>query len=213
MLEAFQTEIIEVNAVRIHLLYYKEYDVASYVRLLTEKENARLDSISHDGKRMEFCASRLLKHSLFGDKEIEYHHHGAPFIEGIGFISISHSKNSVGIAVCHDHPLGFDMEEIRDKGKLLAHKFISDHERSFLDPNDALMMTMLWSGKEAMYKLAGRKEIIFKEDLQFQTRSDITWRGLIKNPSEKISVEFVIFEHKGMVLSINPSAPTYEDLN
>ena len=66
-------------------------------------------------------------------------------------------------------------------------------------------MTRVWSAKEALYKLAGRKKIIFKEELILSKSSSGMWLGKIVNPDHTLSVQLDIFDHNGTVISINNS--------
>lgn len=205
-MQQFIRENIIVGDTHVHLIQFTEFEPNDYLHLISEQEQLRLDSFNHIHRKREFIATRILKHDLFGYKKIEYESYGAPFIKGEGFISISHSKNCCGIAVCENYKIGLDLEAISPKAQKLESKFISDHERSYLDTSNPLLMTKVWSCKEALYKLAGRKKLIFKTDLILLDKNENDWNCEIVNPSEKISVQLKSIEQVDRILTINTRA-------
>jgi hypothetical protein len=64
-------------------------------------------------------------------------------------------------------------------------------------------MTKVWSAKEALYKLAGRKQIIFKTDLLLNKQTEDIWEGRIINPNVHLKVELNIFVKDQCVITIN----------
>src|SRR5690606_5273710 len=102
--------------------------------------------------------------------------------------------NIVGIAHCRDFMIGLDLEPIREKALIVQNKFLSETEKLNNDTSSKEVMTKIWSGKEALYKLAGRKKIIFKENLFLEQINADTWRGeLIFQQSHK-EVEMQIIQ-------------------
>lgn len=139
-----------------------------YLKTLTKNEFSRYDSIHHSKKKLEFAASRFLKHEIFGNKEINYLEHGTPFITdhvADHHISISHSNILTGIAESTAFPVAMDIELITDKSLRLARKFCSESEKDIFDMTSVKEMTLLWSFKETLYKLSDRNGLIFKEDI------------------------------------------------
>lgn len=205
-MQEFNRENIIIDDIQIHLIHFNEFEPRDYLHLISEQEQLRLDSFNHIQRKREFIATRILKHELFGYKTIEYESHGAPFIKNEGFISISHSKGCCGIAVCQNYKIGLDLEAKSPKAQKLQSKFISEKERSFLDINDSLLMTKAWSCKESLYKLAGRKKLIFKTDLQLIDQNENKWNCEILNPSEKIIVHLISIEQVERIITINTRA-------
>jgi hypothetical protein len=68
------------------------------------------------------------------------------------------------------------------------------------------VVTQLWSAKEALYKLAGRKEILFIEELLISKTLDGAIKGTIINPDHELYVKLDIFEFNGMFITINTEA-------
>ena len=190
----------------IYLMEYTEYDPNEYLDHLTENEQERYFQFTHIRRKREFMATRILRHRIFGFQHIHYDSVGAPFIEGEGYISISHSPGLVGIAMNPTYRLGLDLELPRSKVIQIAPKFINKEESSYFDVNDATEMTRVWSAKEALYKLAGRKEIIFKEELLLSKDAAGNWLGRIINPIEEIVVRLEFHEHQQTIVTINSCA-------
>ncbi|MBI3238799.1 MAG: 4-phosphopantetheinyl transferase family protein [Flavobacteriia bacterium] len=61
--------------------------------------------------------------------------------------------------------MGLDVESIREKAKLLHSKFIHPSERAYFDTENTSDMSLLWSFKETLFKLADRKGVHFSNDL------------------------------------------------
>ena len=199
----FNQEFLQINQVGIHLFHFKEFNPFDYLDQLTSEEQERFFLFKHINRQREFVATRILRHRLFGFEHIHYDENGAPYINKEGYISISHAPNMVGIAMCKDFKVGLDLETIRAKSLLVKHKFLSHDETKKLDLNSMEEMTKVWSGKEALYKLAGRKEIHFKTELLLEKKTETNWIGIIHNYNHSLKVEMCIFEHNGTIVSLN----------
>lgn len=95
----FKQEIHTLDSVILHLMHFDAFDPNDYLDHLTEQETERYFSFTHPKRRMEFVATRILRHRIFGFEHIHYTPLGAPYIQDEGFISISHAKGVVGIAL------------------------------------------------------------------------------------------------------------------
>lgn len=181
-----------------------------YLIYLNENEQTKLNSFHHKKRMMEFVATRILKHELFGHKTIEYLDHGAPYIYKEGFISISHSNFWSAIALNEEHQIGLDLEMKTDKAKRIHSKFLTQEELQNFSIKNDFAFSAAWSCKEAMYKLAGRKKIIFKEELLLDTFDQYSASGKIINPEETILVDLSIIDHQDIIITINKNACIYE---
>lgn len=202
----FTVEELQINSSVIHLLHYRDFNPDHELHNLTDDELARYASFTHLKRKKEFVATRILRHQLFGFEHIHYDAFGAPYINREGYISVSHCKNTVGIAINHDYQIGLDLEIPRGQIDSLAHKFLSAHEKNTFDIDDKIELTKIWSAKEALYKLAGRKEIVFARDLLLEAKQADCWTGRIKNFTHDRLVKLHIFEHDGVIISINKDA-------
>lgn len=184
-------------------MHYKAFIPSDYLDNLTDQERERYFSFNNINRQCEFVATRILRHRLFGFEHIHYDEHGAPYIENEGFISISHAPGVVGIALCKDFKIGLDLEPKRNKAKKLFPKFLSKNEIEELDVESEDEMTSAWSLKEVLYKLAGRKQIIFKTDLLIEKVAPNHWSGTIINPDEKIKVELTTFVRNDLIICMS----------
>jgi 4'-phosphopantetheinyl transferase len=204
----FRSEIKEYGDVQVHLLYYSDFDELEHLHNLLPKEKLRLESFRHPSRRREYIATRILRTMIFGNEPILYNEVGAPTIEEEGFISISHANNVVGLAYSRWFQIGMDLEPIREKAKLVCHKFLSVEERHALDQSSALEMTKVWSGKEALYKLANRKQLIFAQELLLEKSTEIAWDGKIIAPNMIKKVVLSIEQQDDFVISVNTEPVT-----
>lgn len=201
----FRQEILQINSIFIHLLEFEAFDPLTYLDQFTDQEKERFFSFGHLKRRREFAATRILRHRIFGFKHIHYDKHGAPYIDDEGFISISHARGIVGIALCKNFRVGLDLESIDVKAMRLNEKFLSTQEKQMLNINDSLEMTGAWSAKEALYKLAGRKEILFKEHLHLEKIND-GFIGTIQNKEHILKVKLRSFTFGDTIVTINMEA-------
>lgn len=207
----FNIDQIELHSSTIYLLEYDDYfDTSLYLDTLTVKEKERFFSFKSEKRKREFLATRILKHQLFSYQEIKYEEHGAPYFDSKTFISISHGKNIVGIAVNENFQIGFDLEQIRDKAQKIFSKFLNNPEKEIFDTSDITEMTATWSFKESLYKLAGRKMIDFKKELLLLKKNKNFVEAKIINPKEEILAELAFVEYKGNVITINTKAVEYK---
>ncbi len=202
----FKQETHHIGPVSIHLLFYDSFEPSDYLDHLTEQETERYFSFTHIKRKMEFVATRILRHRLFGFTHIHYNEVGAPYIEDEGFISISHAKGVVGIAFCKGFTIGLDLEKIDSRMVKLSPKFLSTLESETLDTTSPAEMTKVWSGKEALYKIAGRKGIIFSTELHLSPLSENLWSGRIYHGKIVVHTEISIFTIKDLVVSVNTKA-------
>lgn len=209
----FRSEKIAYKSVTVYLLYYTDFDVEDHLHNLLSAEQQQLNLFAHPNRKREYVATRILRTMVFGNEPILYNEVGAPYIMAAGFVSISHAQNVVGLAFSEEHPVGLDLEPIRPKVLRVCHKFLSEEEREVLDSSNVETMIKVWSGKEALYKLAGRKKIQLSKELRLMpeaTNSNL-WSGVIDNHTHKKHVTLSITKRNEFVVSINIDAPRDED--
>lgn len=204
-MKGFRFSQLQSGNTTIHLLNYPDFDYQDFLDVLTTDEQERCFGFKHAGRKKEFVATRILRHQVFGFDHIHYDHHGAPFLKNGSFISISHCKHFTAIAENSEFAIGLDLELPRPGIGTIMHKFLSERELSEFDCSDELIVSKIWSAKEALYKLAGRKQILFSEQLHVQAITDDVWKGRIINPDHELHVNLNIFEHEGLILTINQS--------
>ncbi len=118
-------------------------------------------------KRREWLSSRLALKTLFPDQDYEVNKDafGKPHISLAGVeISISHAKGYGAAAFSSTGPIGIDIEHDRDQIMRIAHKFLHPTEKPWAE-NRVDKLTQIWCAKEALYKLHGRTQLIFADQL------------------------------------------------
>ncbi|HRP52455.1 MAG TPA: 4'-phosphopantetheinyl transferase superfamily protein [Fluviicola sp.] len=192
-----------LNDVTIYLMEIT-CDEVFYAATLTEQEKEKLSTINHPLKRLEFTASRYLKHHIFGSLEITYHpDSGCPIISNNNFISISHCKGYVALAVS-PHLVGLDLEHVRDKSVQVASKYIHESEKKHFNVNSADEMSRLWSIKECLYKLSDRKALHFNKDIIVEKTGN-NWVGFVLTKSGRMKYNIYIYRYKNIFVTFNLS--------
>lgn len=132
--------------------------------------DAELAGISHTQKQIEFFCSRLTIKHLADKLDIQYlgikkDEFGKPYLVGSDWqFSLTHTAEYVAAVMHKCLPLGIDMERPSEKLHKIAHKFLSETERTDAD-SDLEKLCIYWSAKEALYKLYGKRKVIFVDNL------------------------------------------------
>ena len=136
------------------ILSYKEQN---FVKTLNSK------------RELEWMASRYLMQKVMDidiDAKLRKDKFGKPYLlqEDV-HISISHSHDYSAIAMS-PKVIGIDIQLELDKISRIAHKFIGEDERSFIEEKkETAYFHAIWGAKESMYKAYGRKSVEFKDDM------------------------------------------------
>lgn len=136
---------------------------------LNDTEQARLDGFGSFARKKEFVTTRVLLQKLLGEGVfIENNEHGKPFLVNSDFdISISHSKDYVGIMVGRNHDLALDIEYLSDRVYRITKRFMSaDEISSISETNKQLHIYQHWCAKECMIKLYGKKDVLLIDELK-----------------------------------------------
>lgn len=127
------------------------------------------NSFHHPQRRMQKIAARLLLNYLGNGQriELEYNENGKPKMNAFqGSISISHSKNFVGLLYHPIHSCGLDLEEVDDRVVRIAPRFLNAQELKWVDATQFMMDAgLIWSVKESLFKNIGGGGILFKDHL------------------------------------------------
>lgn len=139
--------------------------------VLSEDGERELENISHSIKKRERLASRCCIQELVKMTGKPYNgiikdEHDKPHLIDLKYhISISHSF-PYAVAILHKMlHVGIDIEKPMERIGRIAHRFLNSSEFSDCD-GDIKKLCIYWAGKEAIYKLNGKKGLIFKKDIQ-----------------------------------------------
>jgi phosphopantetheine--protein transferase-like protein len=132
-------------------------------------EQKYIDELSSAPRKLERATAIWLSRQLAGDfNSIYYDEFKKPhFTEGNYYLSLSHTNNYVASIVHAEKRVGVDMEKIGNKALKVASKFLSANEYKILSKqlDKELYATIYWAAKEALYKLHGKKSLIFAKQL------------------------------------------------
>jgi 4'-phosphopantetheinyl transferase len=202
----FEQKTIRLTHSIIHFISYDNFDPDSYLHVLTQEEQERYFGFTNLFRKKEFIATRYLRHQLFGFEHIHYDSNGAPYIHNEGYISISHTPGIVGIALNNEFRIGLDIETRSEKAKRVYKKFLSENEQKLFNVMDPDTMTIAWSAKETLYKIAGRKRIDFKLELSLLPKESGVLIGEIDFKGIYSTTEIHTFVEESYVFCINESA-------
>ncbi len=155
-----------------------------------------LSDIKVDTRRIESLAARCALKSLLeplGEFEIYKDKFGKPHLMGeqIG-LSISHAKGFAAAAINLNGAIGVDIEHEREQVLKIAHKFVHSTEREWVG-KDVKRLTQIWSAKEALYKLHGRTQLAFAEQLITKNLDQPIGEGKVIEKKEGVSL-FKLFQ-------------------
>lgn len=138
---------------------------------LDEREKAYLADLKHDKRYLHWLSTRVLLRKLINTPnyiDCQVDAHGKPYLVNFPHhISLSHSYDYAAVMISAHKQVGIDIELIKDKIEKLGPKFLNPEELEFIDPAYAVEhLYVCWCAKEAIYKLQGRRETSFKEQIR-----------------------------------------------
>ncbi|MCT4699904.1 4'-phosphopantetheinyl transferase family protein [Tenacibaculum haliotis] len=165
---------------------------------LTQSSKDRVNNMKSDLHRRGFLSVRhLLNKFGYTDADLVYDEYGKPHLKDGKFISITHSFTFSGIIISDDKPVGIDIEKQRDKILKIAHKFTPIEAYKSIANHDALVskLTIVWGAKESLYKIYGKKKLLFLnhiyiEDFSFET-NETTGKILYEGVTDEYQINFL----------------------
>ncbi|WP_422089549.1 4'-phosphopantetheinyl transferase family protein [Tenacibaculum ovolyticum] len=165
---------------------------------LSQRSSDRLNGMKSDLHRRGFLSVRhLLNEVGYTDADLVYDEFGKPHLKDGKFISITHSFTFSGIIISDDTPVGIDIEKQRDKILKIAHKFTPIEAYKSIANHDALVskLTIVWGAKESLYKIYGKKKLLFLnniyiEDFSFET-NETTGKILYEGVTDEYKIHFL----------------------
>ena len=159
--------IILSNDTQILIWHIEESleELSENIQLTVEDLN-RLKKLKKLINQKGFFAIRNLLFSLdINSKNLLYNAMGAPVLKSGKKLSISHSKTVAGLAY-GSNPAGFDLECYQKKILNIAPRFLH-LEEDFVKKGTNLIekTTLVWTAKEALYKVIQKKGINFSMQL------------------------------------------------
>jgi len=131
-------------------------------------EKALVEKVNNVNRKLELLTTRSLVNSLMGEKvSVHYKKGRIPFLtSGDKYISITHSAKHVAVLISDKQNIGVDLERIATRVRRIKHKFVSESEASFIESDKEIeYLTVLWSAKEAIYKMMHHEGVDFIEQI------------------------------------------------
>ncbi|PKH50276.1 4-phosphopantetheinyl transferase [Tenacibaculum sp. Bg11-29] len=165
---------------------------------LTKRSNDRVNGMKSDLHRRGFLSVRHLLNEIgYTDADLMYDEFGKPHLKDGKFISITHSFTFSGIIISDDSPVGIDIEKQRDMILKIAHKFTPIEAYKSIANHDALVskLTIVWGAKESLYKIYGKKKLLFLdniyiEDFSFET-NETSGKILYEGVTDEYKIHFL----------------------
>ena len=135
---------------------------------LEDTEKARLHEMTATTRRCEWLTTRwLLQQVLSKDTKIIYNANGKPVLSNkLYSVSISHCRELIAIIINKSNKaIGIDCETITDRIFKIKHKF-AQQELPEITKHELENLTLVWSAKEALYKLYSHGGLEFNEHLR-----------------------------------------------
>lgn len=115
-----------------------------------------LAKISHPRRRLEWLAARSLLREFGYTGHVMYHPTRRPFLaHSRAHISISHSYPYVAVILSSDWLVGIDIESFTRPFIDVSDKYLTKNEKKWVDVFNNRQLALIWSAKEAIYKLPG----------------------------------------------------------
>jgi len=125
----------------------------------------RINNMQSELHKRGFLSVRyLLKEAGYSDADLYYNSYGKPLLKDGKHISITHSYHFSAIAISNND-IGIDIEMLRDKIKVIQHKFVNTDYDSLSDEDLVKQLTIIWGAKEAMYKTYPNGGLSFREHI------------------------------------------------
>lgn len=137
-------------------------------------------SIKHEGRKLEYLASRLLLERLTeSDAALKTGAGGKPFLlNGAYQISLSHTKGYAAAIVHPTNPVGIDIEAISQQVLKIKDRFLSVAELQGIDEQNSISHLLLhWSAKETVFKALGQEEVDFRTQLEIEKPFPVAQSG------------------------------------
>ena len=137
---------------------------------LNTEDKELLNSFNYKPKQLEWLAGRitlkrLCEHYSIAYNGIKKNEHGKPYLHGLNWeISLTHSYPYVAAIIDKYDSVGIDLEQPRQTLKTISHKYLNQEELHNAN-NEVDHLCIYWCAKETLYKIHGKKGLIFKDQI------------------------------------------------
>ncbi len=151
-------EISDIDNTRLVLWDMGNDDILSFIPDLP-------DDIHHPKRIREYLTSQKMKSALGLTEPISYLENGKPYIKKGPSISISHGSEIAGF-IQSDKTIGLDIQLVTPQLGRIRNKYCHPDELKVASEsnNELEYLTLLWSAKEAVFKIYG-EGLVFAEQI------------------------------------------------
>lgn len=170
-----------------------------------------LASVTHEGKRAESLAVRLLVKRMLQEWHCAYmgiikDEHDKPYLAELPIhISISHTSRYAAVILHKQQEVGIDIEFIKEKLLKVAHKFLNEQEYEDAG-KDLQKLCVYWSAKEVLYKKYGRRQLSLKEEIYinpFELRTSGKITGTVEKNGYSMQNEILYMIIDNLIISFS----------
>lgn len=131
-------------------------------------------------RRLERLATMALLKSQGLPIVYSYDKWGRPFFadSDVNF-SVSHTNGLVAVAYSSDIFVGIDVERISRNFERVLKKILTAREACHAGNYSQEHLALIWSAKEAIYKLPWEKKLVFSRDIEVLVEVEQLYRGWI----------------------------------
>lgn len=177
----------------------EEEELLRQLRLAKDEEK-ELAGLKLPQRRLEWLASRLLVKQLarehqIPDAELVKDQWGKPLLaRSSAYISLSHAYPYAAAILHEQQAVGIDIEKPRSQLLRIQHKFLSKDELLCANENPR-KLCVYWAAKEALYKLYGKRELIFGEQIlihpfELDLQGNLQGELVVKSTRQTYSLQY-----------------------
>ncbi len=151
------------------------------------EEEERIRAFKSENRRREFLTVRAALRTLYEGEcpAIIYTATGKPALSNRHFVSISHTADLIALITSETRNVGIDIEIVRESIVPVSRKFVNESEQKFLQQEHLIeQLHIIWSAKEVLYKIYGKKEVDFRKELhveEFSVQEESLFASITKS--------------------------------
>lgn len=161
-----------------------------------------LSNFHDDSRRREWLATRCILKTLGITDQVIYTKRRKPLlVSGNGHISMSHTFPYAAVITNPSFYVGIDIEKKNRPFQRIAYQFLTIGELAWLDLNNTLQLALIWSAKEAFFKVYNRPGLNSFTDLDVLpftvngTHGAFNMLVHVKRFCFKVSIEYSVLDN------------------
>lgn len=139
---------------------------------LDEKEEKTYSDFLTENRKKHWLSCRSLLSEMIGEEKakIEYDKNGKPHLYDMGCnISLTHAGDYAAAIISSRYLVGIDIEKVTPRIDKIKQRFLGEKEITHLEKDYKLEeLYIYWGAKEAIYKLYGKKNLDFKNEIMIE---------------------------------------------